>query len=106
MVTSANTCGMRTVNFSDLKAQLSTHIQLVRNGEEALGVRSQQPGRGSFLAVWEAIPSRSIDWVARGADCCRLATSLSQLPSLSSYHFPAADFVRRNSNESSDIWLR
>jgi prevent-host-death family protein len=27
---------MKTVNISDLKAQLSAHIQLVRNGEEVL----------------------------------------------------------------------
>jgi prevent-host-death family protein len=27
---------MRTVNISDLKAQLSAHIQLVRDGEEVL----------------------------------------------------------------------
>jgi prevent-host-death family protein len=27
---------MRTVNISDLKAQLSAHIQLVKNGEEVL----------------------------------------------------------------------
>jgi prevent-host-death family protein len=34
---------MRTVNISDLKAQLSAHIQLVRDGEEVLVCDRNQP---------------------------------------------------------------
>jgi prevent-host-death family protein len=34
---------MKTVNISDLKAQLSAHIQLVRNGEEVLVCDRNQP---------------------------------------------------------------
>jgi prevent-host-death family protein len=34
---------MRTVNISDLKAQLSAHIQLVRDGEEVLVCDRNKP---------------------------------------------------------------
>lgn len=34
---------MRTVNISDLKAQLSAHIQFVRNGEEVLVCDRNRP---------------------------------------------------------------
>ena len=34
---------MRTVNISDLKAKLSSHIQRVRNGEEVLVCDRNQP---------------------------------------------------------------
>ena len=34
---------MKTVNISDLKAQLSSHIQLVRDGEEVLVCDRNQP---------------------------------------------------------------
>ena len=34
---------MRTVNISDLKARLSAHIQLVRNGEEVLVCDRNRP---------------------------------------------------------------
>ena len=34
---------MRTVNISDLKAQLSAHIQLVRDGEEVLVCDRNRP---------------------------------------------------------------
>jgi antitoxin (DNA-binding transcriptional repressor) of toxin-antitoxin stability system len=34
---------MKTVNIGDLKAQLSAHIQLVRNGEEVLVCDRNQP---------------------------------------------------------------
>ncbi|HEX7423473.1 MAG TPA: type II toxin-antitoxin system prevent-host-death family antitoxin [Terriglobales bacterium] len=34
---------MRTVNISDLKARLSAHIQLVRDGEEVLVCDRNQP---------------------------------------------------------------
>ena len=35
--------GMRTVNISDLKAQLSAHIQLVKDGEEVLVCDRNRP---------------------------------------------------------------
>jgi prevent-host-death family protein len=34
---------MRTVNISDLKARLSAHIQIVRNGEEVLVCDRNRP---------------------------------------------------------------
>ena len=34
---------MKTVNISDLKAQLSAHIQLVRDGEEVLVCERNKP---------------------------------------------------------------
>ncbi len=34
---------MKTVNISDLKAQLSAHIQLVKNGEEVLVCDRNKP---------------------------------------------------------------
>jgi len=34
---------MKTVNISDLKAQLSAHIQLVRDGEEVIVCDRNQP---------------------------------------------------------------
>src|ERR1039458_3477176 len=36
-------CDMRTVNISDLKSQLSAHIQLVRDGEEVLVCDRNKP---------------------------------------------------------------
>ncbi len=36
-------CNMKTVNIGDLKAQLSAHIQLVRNGEEVLVCDRNKP---------------------------------------------------------------
>jgi antitoxin (DNA-binding transcriptional repressor) of toxin-antitoxin stability system len=35
---------MRTVNIGDLKAQLSAHIQFVRDGEEVLVCDRNKPG--------------------------------------------------------------
>lgn len=35
--------GMKTVNISDLKAQLSAHIQIVRDGEEVLVFDRNRP---------------------------------------------------------------
>jgi len=43
MVTSTIIDTMKTVNIRDLKAQLSAHIQLVRNGEEVLVCDRSQP---------------------------------------------------------------
>ena len=43
MVISAIIQVMRTVNISDLKAQLSAHIQFVKDGEEVLVCDRNQP---------------------------------------------------------------
>ncbi len=43
MVILGYTGGMRSVNISDLKAQLSAHIQLVREGEEVLVCDRNKP---------------------------------------------------------------
>ena len=58
---------MRTVNISDLKAQLSAHIQLVKDGEEILVCDRNKP-------VARIVPCRLTDYsqqeqrlVARGA---------------------------------------
>ncbi len=45
---------MRTVNISDLKAQLSSHIQFVRDGEEVLVCDRNKP-------VARIVPVRSED---------------------------------------------
>ena len=34
---------MRTVNIGELKAKLSAHLQLVKNGEEVLGCERNKP---------------------------------------------------------------
>src|SRR5271165_3845842 len=36
-------CNMKTVNISDLKARLSAHIQVVKNGEEVLVCDRNKP---------------------------------------------------------------
>lgn len=46
---------MRTVNISDLKAQLSAHIQLVKDGEEVLICDRNKP-------VARIVPCRTNDW--------------------------------------------
>jgi prevent-host-death family protein len=46
---------MRTVNISDLKAQLSAHIQLVKNGEEVLVCDRNKP-------VARIVPCRLTDY--------------------------------------------
>jgi prevent-host-death family protein len=43
MVTSNNNCRMKTVNIAELKAHLSAHIQLVREGEEVLVCDRNKP---------------------------------------------------------------
>lgn len=43
MVILAYNCSMKTVNISDLKAQLSAHIQFVKDGEEVLVCDRNKP---------------------------------------------------------------
>jgi prevent-host-death family protein len=43
MVILAYNCGMKTVNISDLKAQLSAHIRFVKGGDEVLVCDRNKP---------------------------------------------------------------
>jgi len=78
---------MRTVNISDLKAHLSAHIQLVKDGEEVLTCDRKKP-------VARIVPRRMNDHseqeqrlVARGV----LTPSLKKRPSAVSWPEPSGD---------------
>jgi prevent-host-death family protein len=57
---------MRTVNISDLKAQLSAHIQLVRDGEEVLVCDRNKPVARIVPCGLEGCPERERRLVSRG----------------------------------------
>jgi prevent-host-death family protein len=57
---------MRMVNISDLKAQLSSHIQLVREGEEVLVCDRNNPVARIVPCVLEDQPEQERRLVARG----------------------------------------
>jgi prevent-host-death family protein len=57
---------MRTVNISDLKAQLSAHIQLVREGEEVLVCDRNKPVARIVPVRLEDQSEREQRLVARG----------------------------------------
>jgi prevent-host-death family protein len=57
---------MRTVNISDLKAQLSAHIQFVRDGEEVLVFDRNQPVARIVPCRMEGHSDRERRLVARG----------------------------------------
>ena len=57
---------MRTVNISDLKAQLSAHIQFVRDGEEVLVCDRNQPVARIVPCRLEGHSDRERRLVARG----------------------------------------
>jgi len=57
---------MRRVNISDLKAQLSAHIQLVREGEEVLVCDRNQPVARIIPCRLEDQPERERQLIARG----------------------------------------
>jgi len=57
---------MRTVNISDLKAQLSAHIQLVRDGEEVLVCDRNRPVARIIPCRLEDQPEGERKLVARG----------------------------------------
>ena len=57
---------MRTVNISDLKAQLSAHIQWVRDGEEVLVCDRNQPVARIIPCCMDDQPERERQLVARG----------------------------------------
>ena len=58
---------MRTVNISDLKAQLSAHIQLVRDGEEVLVCDRNKPVARIVPCRLEDRSEQERRLVARGA---------------------------------------
>jgi prevent-host-death family protein len=57
---------MRTVNISDLKAQLSAHIQRVRDGEEVLVCDRNQPVARIIPCRMQDQPERERQLVASG----------------------------------------
>ena len=57
---------MRTVNISDLKAQLSAHIQLVRDGEEVLVCDRNKPVARIVPCRLEGYSEQEQRLVARG----------------------------------------
>ena len=57
---------MRSVNISDLKAKLSAHIQLVRDGEEVLVCDRNKPVARIVPCSLEDQPERERQLVARG----------------------------------------
>jgi prevent-host-death family protein len=75
---------MRTVNISDLKAQLSAHIQWVRDGEEVLVCDRNQPVARIVPCRLEDQPERERQLVARGV----LAPPLKQRSSPVSWPQP------------------
>ena len=66
MVISATMEYMRTVNISDLKAKLSSHIQRVRDGEEVLVCDRNQPVARIVPVKLDAHSGREQRLVARG----------------------------------------
>jgi prevent-host-death family protein len=57
---------MRRVNISDLKARLSAHIRLVRNGEEVLVCDRNKPVARIVPCLPEDQPERERRLIARG----------------------------------------
>jgi prevent-host-death family protein len=57
---------MRTVNISDLKARLSAHIQLVRDGEEVLVCDRNKPVARIVPCLLDDQPERERQLIARG----------------------------------------
>lgn len=57
---------MRTVNISDLKAQLSAHIQLVKDGEEVLVCDRNKPVARIIPYLTEGESERERELMARG----------------------------------------
>jgi prevent-host-death family protein len=69
---------MRTVNISDLKARLSAHIQLVKDGEEVLVCDRNQPVARLIPCHLEDHSAQERRLVARGA--LRLPLRKQRLP--------------------------
>jgi len=58
---------MRTVNISDLKARLSAHIQMVRDGEEVLVCDRNRPVARIVPVRLEGFSEHERQMIARGA---------------------------------------
>ena len=72
---------MRSVNISDLKAQLSAHIQLVRNGEEVLVCERNKP-------VARIVPIRLEDYSEQEQRLIARGTLIPPLKKRSSASWP------------------
>ncbi len=78
---------MRTVNISDLKAQLSAHIQLVRDGEEVLVCDRNKPVARIVPCRVEGCSEQEQRLIARGA----LTPPLHKRPASVSWPEPAGN---------------
>jgi len=75
---------MRTVNISDLKAKLSAHIQLVREGEEVLVCDRDKPVARIVPVRLDDLSEQENRLVARGV----LAPPLKKRPALVNWPQP------------------
>ena len=71
---------MRTVNISDLKARLSAHIEMVKNGEEVLVCDRNKPVARIIPCSAEDEPERERRLIARGVLVPPKKTRRSPLP--------------------------
>jgi len=77
-------CDMRTVNISDLKARLSAHIQLVRDGEEVLVCDRNKPVARIVPCRLEGHSEQEQRLIARGV----LTPPLNKRPACVSWPTP------------------
>lgn len=77
-------CDMRTVNIGDLKARLSAHIQLVRDGEEVLVCDRNRPVARIVPCRLEGLSAQERRLVSRGV----LTPPLNKRPSSVSWPEP------------------
>jgi prevent-host-death family protein len=82
---------MRTVNISDLKAQLSAHIQFVRDGEEVLVCDRNKPVARIVPCLAEDRSEQEQRLVARGV----LTPPLKKRPVSASWPEPPGDVSDR-----------
>ena len=82
---------MRTVNISDLKAQLSAHIQLVRDGEEVLVCDRNKPVARIVPCRLEGHSEQEQRLVARGV----LTPPLQKRPASASWSEPLGNVPDR-----------
>lgn len=78
---------MKTVNISDLKAQLSAHIQFVRDGEEVLVCDRNKPVARIVPCRLEGQSGREHRLVARGV----LTPPLNKRPPAGAWPQPPGD---------------
>ena len=71
---------MRTVNIGELKARLSAHIKLVRDGEEVLVCDRNKPVARIIPCSVEDEPERERRLIARGIMTPPLKKRSSRLP--------------------------